>query len=80
MNLTYLSQGDWFEFARQYPNAEAFLLQKSLEGELHHLHRLHGPTPWQASRLAELEAFFAEFVDRDVTHGETVTIDLEPGL
>lgn len=61
--LQYITPADWAEFERQFPTANGFLLQKSLEGELRHLEELEQKNvasgelvnfKFQQSRLAEL--------------------------
>ena len=54
MNLSDITQEDWKEFEQSFPRAAAFLLHKSLEGELRRLKNLRQLTRWEAERKIEL--------------------------
>jgi len=60
MNTRYLSSRDWMEFQERFPAADAFLLRRSLLGELETLERLQvweKFSPTQEARLIELKAW-----------------------
>jgi hypothetical protein len=64
MQLQYLTSDDWQEFQRRFPSAEAFLLHRSLIGEVKWLQfeiarpaypEEAGRRRWITERLKELE-------------------------
>ena len=64
MQLTYITPDDWQEFQRRFPSAEAFLIHRSLVGEVKWLRveiarpaypEEAGRRRWITERLKELE-------------------------
>lgn len=61
MDLSRLNADDWAEFGAEFPSARAWLLHRSLAGELRLLrdHKASGTlNEWRARRLDELEELF----------------------
>jgi len=58
MNLAVLRQKDWEEFAKIFPEAENFLLRRSLLREYEILSRNRFKNAWQINRHAMLENWY----------------------
>lgn len=59
MRFDCISQEAWAEFNKKFPQATAFLLQSSLEGELRILQGRNNLNEWESRRLASLEKLLA---------------------
>ena len=58
MQTEFIHGDDWEEFSKAFPAADAWLIQRNLEGEYRHLLEMQKAgfiTFWQRRRLLELE-------------------------
>ncbi len=68
MNIGMLTEADWFEFEQRFGSATSWMRGRTLVRELLYLRSVTGPTPWQQTRLADLEGFTS--IQELVTHYE----------